>query len=504
MKILFATSEAHPLIKTGGLADVAGSLPNAYKKLKNQVRLVIPAYGDIWEKVTKVKEIADFKVGGCGREIHVRIFQAKSKGLEMPIWLVDVPELFNRPGNPYLSPEGHDWWDNGERFAVFSRAVVELAQDRAGLDWKPSVVHANDWQTGLVPALLSLEETRPKTIFTIHNMAYAGLFPKSLFDGLWLPWAWWTAEGIEFYGNMSMLKAGILMADWVTTVSPTYAKEITYPEFAYGLEGCLIKRKEEGRLVGILNGIDESVWNPEKDGFIRRNYSVKKGRVAAKKVNKKALLNFWDVPKEVAESNAPVIGLVGRLVEQKGIDLVLEVVEEIIETTDARFVFVGTGDAHFEYALSQLAHEYPTRVQVYIGYSELLAHKVEAGSDLFLMPSRFEPCGLNQMYSLAYGTLPIVNHTGGLADTVVNATDENIKNGTATGFVFYDPSRHALKSTILHALHLYGKKRTWQKIQKTAMSQDLGWDKSAKAYLELVKKLGVKKWPQKTVFKKQR
>ena len=487
MKILFATSEAHPLIKTGGLADVSGSLPNAYAHLKQQVRLVIPAYGDIWEKVDHIKQVTDFMVGACGRQVHVRIHSVKATGIEVPIWLVDVPELFNRPGNPYLSPDGSDWWDNGERFGVFSKAVVELSMDRVGLNWKPDVVHANDWQTGLVPALLSMEAEKPKTLFTIHNMAYAGLFPKSLFDGLWLPWEWWNPEAVEFHHNFSMLKAGIVMADWVTTVSPTYANEICYQEFAYGLEGTLIKRQKEGRLIGILNGIDTGVWNPETDVYIKRNYSAEKGRVAAKKENKTALLNFWDVPQEVSESDAIVVGLVGRLVPQKGIDLVLEVLPDLLEKTDARFVFVGSGSPNFEYALSEMAHQYPNRVMIYIGYSESLAHKVEAGADLFLMPSRFEPCGLNQLYSLAYGTLPVVHHTGGLADTVVNATDENIEAGTATGFVFYDPSRHALKSTLLHAFHLYGKKRTWQKIQKTGMEVNFGWEISAKRYIDLVK-----------------
>lgn len=487
MKILFATSEAHPLIKTGGLADVSGSLPNAYAHLKHQVRLVIPAYGGIWDKVSHVKQIADFMVGACGREVHVRVHSAKAQGIDVPIWLVDVPELFNRPGNPYMSPDGSDWWDNGERFSVFAKAVIELSMDRAGLKWKPDVVHANDWQTGLVPALLTLETNRPKTLFTIHNMAYAGLFPKSLFDALWLPWSWWTVGGVEFHNNFSMLKAGIAMADWVTTVSPTYADEICFPEFAYGLEGALVKRKAEGRLVGILNGIDTLVWNPQTDPLIKRNYSAEKGRVAAKAENKKSLLDFWDLSDESIDLDAPVVGLVGRLVPQKGIDLVLEVLPELLEETNARFIFVGTGSANFEYALSEMSKRYPERVLIYIGYSESLAHKVEAGSDLFLMPSRFEPCGLNQMYSLAYGTLPVVHNTGGLADTVVNATDENIKNGTATGFVFYDPSRHALKSTLMHALYLFGKKRTWQKIQKTAMEVDFGWDRSAKRYIDLVK-----------------
>ncbi|MGC9386161.1 MAG: glycogen synthase GlgA [Hydrogenovibrio sp.] len=488
MKILFATSEAHPLIKTGGLADVSGSLPNAYRRLKHQVRLVIPAYGDIWETVSQPEQIADFMVAACGRELHVRLLKAKTEGIDVPVWLVDIPELFHRPGNPYLAPDGKDWWDNGERFGVFSKAVVEIAMNRVGLDWQPDVVQANDWQTGLVPALLTRESHRPKTLFTIHNMAYAGLFPRGLFDGLQLPWEWWEPHwGIEFYNNMSMLKAGIQMADWVTTVSPSYAREITYPEYAYGLQDPLIRRESEGRLVGILNGIDGDVWNPAIDRFIARNYSAEKGRVAAKKQNKKNMLDFWDMPPEVLESEDPVIGLVGRLVPQKGIDLVLDVLPELIEQTQARFVIVGSGDNHYEYLISELSQRYPHRVLVYIGYSESLAHKVEAGADLFLMPSRFEPCGLNQMYSLMYGTPPIVHATGGLADTVVNATQENLSDGTATGFVFYDPSHHALKSTMMHALYLFGKKRTWQKLQKTGMQQNFSWDLSAKQYLNLFK-----------------
>lgn len=490
MKILFATSEAHPIIKTGGLADVSGSLPNAYQQLKHKARLVMPAYGDVWNKVTHVAQITDFNLESCGRNLHVRIHKATAPGIDVPIWLVDVPELFYRPGNPYLAPDGKDWWDNGERFGVFAKAVVEIAMDRVGLKWQPDVVQANDWQTGLVPAWLSLEAKRPKTIFTIHNMAYAGLFPKSLFEGLGLPAAWWEpVNGVEFYDNVSMLKAGIQKADMVTTVSPTYAKEITYPEFAYGLEDPLIERAKQGKLLGILNGIDQTIWNPQTDPMIARHYTAEKGRVAAKKHNKKDMLSFWDCALTDQELDVPVIGFVGRLVSQKGIDLILDVLPEILVETNARFVIVGTGEADIEYRLTELSHQYPDRLLIYIGYSESLAHKVEAGADMFVMPSRFEPCGLNQLYSLAYGTPPIVHSTGGLADTVVNATEKNIATATATGFVFFDPSRHALKSTLLHALHLYGKKRTWQKIQKTAMQQDFGWAKSAEQYLNLFKNL---------------
>lgn len=500
MKILFATSEAHPLIKTGGLADVSGSLPNALAHLNHKVRLVLPAYQAVMERLPEksLKQVANLPVMGCGREFSARILQLKAgavAGIEVPVWLVDIPELFNRPGNPYLAEDGSDWWDNGERFGVFSKVVAELAMDRAGLKWQPDVVHVNDWQTGLVSALLSVEPHRPKTVFTVHNMAYAGNFPQSLFAQLQVPESLWSLEGVEFWGHFSMLKAGLICSDWVTTVSPTYAKEICYPEYAYGFEGVLQKRAAEGRLIGILNGIDEHIWNPATDELIHSRYSVEKGRVAGKQRNKAFLIEELALLNGLSETqiqahlsvwlNAPLIGFVGRLVEQKGIDLVLEVLPELIEQTEAHFVFVGSGHKPFENALYALAQRYPQRVWVFIGYSETLAHQVEAGADLFLMPSRFEPCGLNQMYSLAYGTPPIVHHTGGLADTVVNATDENLAAGTATGFVFYDPSRFALKSTLLHALALFAKKRSWQKLQKTGMQQTFGWNASAQRYLAL-------------------
>ncbi len=502
MKILFATSEAHPFIKTGGLADVSGSLPNAFVDLKHKVRLVLPAYKTVIEKLPKkgYRKVAEAEIGGCGRTFNCKILQLKAgamKGVDYPVWLVDIPELFDRDGNPYLADDGSDWWDNGERFGVFSKVVTELAMGRMGLKWQPDVVHANDWQTGLVPALLSQEEQAPKTVFTIHNMAYPGNFPHSLFKLLELPESLWGIEGVEFYGHFSMLKAGLIKSDWVTTVSPTYAKEICFPEFAYGMEGILQMRQKEGRLAGIINGIDDQVWNPEVDELIVKNYSANKGRIAGKLANKEALLSELCLLRGEDEKrtkarldtclDAPLIGLVGRLVEQKGIDLVLEVMPEIIQQTTANFVVVGSGNKYFEQQIKKLAAKHPSRVWAFIGYSEILGHRVEAGADMFLMPSRFEPCGLNQMYSLAYGTPPIVHHTGGLADTVVNATDENISNGTATGFVFYDPSRHALKSTILHALHLFTKKRTWQKLQKNGMHQPFKWKQSAKQYLELYK-----------------
>ena len=487
MKILFATSEMHPVIKTGGLADVSGGLPNAYAALEHDVRVVLPGYQAVWEKLHDVHKIAEFNIDSCGKRHQVAIKQAAVAGIDVPLWIVDIPDLFDRPGNPYLANDGSDWWDNGERFGVFSQVVAALAMDQHGLNWKADLVQANDWQTGLVPAFLSEQAERPATIFTIHNMAYQGQFPHALFSAMQLPWHWWNAEGgVEFHGQMSMLKAGIEMADQVTTVSPTYAREITWPEFAYGMEGVLQRKANEGRLSGIINGIDENVWNPQTDPYLPRRYSAEKGRVAARKVNKTELLNRFGWHESEVDLDVPVVGMVGRLVWQKGIDLVTQLIPQILATENVIFAIVGSGDKEFQDALQQLAIQYPKRVLLFLGYSEELAHLVEGGSDMFLMPSRFEPCGLNQIYSLKYGTLPVVHHTGGLADTVVNATEDNIADGSATGFVFYDPSIHALVSTLRHALYLYGKKRTWQAIQKQGMQQAFGWQESAAQYLKLV------------------
>lgn len=488
MKVLFATSEAHPLIKTGGLADVSGSLPAALAGRGHEVQLVLPAYQAVLEKYPVYQVLSQFVVGGAGRMLQVRVLAIWVPELEQNVWLLDIPELFHRAGNPYLAPDGKDWWDNGERFAVFSRAVAEVAMDRAGLHWRADVVHANDWQTGLVPAFLREETQRPRTLFTIHNMAYAGYFPKSLFDSMWLPWHWWSIEGVEFYGQMSMLKAGIQYADAVTTVSPSYAREICTEEFAYGFAGIMRATREQGRLYGILNGIDTRHWNPATDPYLHENYDLGSGHVAGKKRNKLALLQQLGATDPVAAAELPLLGFIGRLVTQKGIDLILQVLPSLLQQGRVNLVCVGSGESHFEQALRQLALDYPHNTFVHIGYSEALAHQVEAGSDLFLMPSRFEPCGLNQLYSLAYGTLPLVHHTGGLADTVVNATEDNLAQKAATGFVFYDPSEHAMRSALEHALFVYSRPRQWQQMQRTAMEQSFTWEQSAREYIDLYTK----------------
>ncbi|MBN2648036.1 MAG: glycogen synthase GlgA [Thiotrichales bacterium] len=492
MKVLFATSEAYPLIKTGGLADVSGSLPNALKKLKHAVRLVLPAYLDLLQKLPakSYRCVAQIAVQGCEQTYQARILQLKAgafSGLEVPVWLVEIPALFARPGNPYLAADGSDWWDNGERFGVFNKVVTELAMNRCGLKWAPEVVHLNDWQTGLTAALLKVEAQPPKTVFTIHNMAYPGNFPHSLFTGLGLPSHLWSMHGVEFWGHFSMLKAGLMFADWITTVSPTYAEEITLYEFAYGFEGILQQIAAEGRLIGILNGIDSLQWNPQHDALLVQNYTADKHLRSGKRKNKAALYQMLQgEPPSEAWMQAPLLGFVGRLVPQKGIDWVVQILPALLANSHANLVIVGTGEKRFEAQLQALAAEYGSRLLCFIGYSETLAHRVEAGADLFLMPSRFEPCGLNQMYSLAYGTPPIVHRTGGLADTVVDATPEALQNGLANGFVFAKASSQALRQAVDRALQLYQQAPAqWQALQKQGMQQDFSWQKSAKQYQRL-------------------
>lgn len=483
MKVLFVASEVFPLMKTGGLADVAYGLPQALQQQAVDVRIIMPAYHDVLRKPDSLKVIGWLETAGAeGKTYAIRILQAQHEAFNCPVWLVDCPPLFDRPGNPYLHPDGYDWPDNAERFTVFSRAVVQLAENETGLDWQPDVVHVNDWQAGLVPALLNDLPDPPRTVFTIHNLAYGGHFSADVFRKLGLPEALWSAEGVEFYGGFSMLKAGIVYADVVTTVSPTYAQEICTPAFGYGMDGLL--RSRHHKLHGILNGVDYSAWNPATDPYLEHHFSVTDIQ-PGKSQNKRALLEKmgFTVNDEIMEQ--PLLGFVGRLVEQKGIDMILDSIPFLVQQSNARFVLIGSGSEHFEGVMRDLSQRFPGRVAAYVGYSEALAHLLEAGCDLFLMPSRFEPCGLNQMYSLKYGTLPVVYHTGGLADTVVNALDSHIEAGTANGFIFYTPDREALQGTIMWALGHYDDTEHWQQLQVNAMSCEFDWEHSASEYRKL-------------------
>ncbi len=479
MDILFASSEAHPLIKTGGLADVSGSLPRAIRNSKQEIRLILPAYPQALERAGSVREIARISLPGC--DTPVRLLQGWLPHTRVRLYLVDCPACFKRPGNPYVGPDGHDWPDNAERFALFARAVCEVAMDRAGLDWRPQLVHCNDWQTGLVPALLSLEADRPATLFTIHNLAYQGLFDWPTFQRLGLPGDWWSLDKLEFHGKLSFIKGGLVFSDWINTVSPRYAQEIRTPQFGCGLEGLLEHRKD--RLSGILNGVDYRTWSPGRDPLIARRYTSRTLRL--KLDNKRALQAAFGLPEDPF---VPIFGHVGRIVEQKGIDLILDLLPQLLER-HLQLVILGTGQATLEQALRDAGQRHPERFGVRIEYDEALSHLLEAGSDAFLMPSRFEPCGLNQLYSLRYGTPPVVHNTGGLADSVVDANTATLEDGTATGFVFERAEPGPLLDAIDRALALYTEPDRWKQLMQTGMRQDFSWTRSAAAYLDLYTRL---------------
>ena len=475
-KILFISSEVHPLIKTGGLADVAGSLPASLAELGQDIRIFMPNYGAI-KYQQEVHKRSTLHVDNR----TVQILETRLPGSNVIVWLLDYPDFFGDTGNPYTDNFGTAWLNSAERFTLFCRVAVEVAQNRADLNWHADIAHCNDWQSGLVPALLKLEPKRPATVFTIHNMAYQGVFPKETFQQLNLPGELWSHHDIEFYDNMSFIKGGIACADHITTVSPTYALEIQTPEFGYGLNELLHHRHNE--LNGIINGIDLEQWSPEVDTRIPQTYSAT--RLGSKLVNKKALQKHFSLPED---ESIPVIGLISRLVEQKGIDLVIDCLESIVDYP-MQFVLLGNGDHGFEHRLKNLSYLYPDKISITIGYDEDLAHLIEAGADMFLMPSLFEPCGLNQLYSQRYGTLPIVRHTGGLADTVVDTLPDSITAHTATGFVFHEATAGALIETVKRALLLYANTKVWRQVQKNAMKKDFSWQNSAEQYLTLYKTL---------------
>ncbi|NOX93215.1 MAG: glycogen synthase GlgA [Gammaproteobacteria bacterium] len=476
MRILFVSSEAYPLIKTGGLGDVAGSLPHALLDLQLDVRLIIPAYATAIGQLDETKILAQFSEGGDTVTLH----EGRLPGSQLKVWLVDAPGYFDRPGNPYLDSNGQPWVDNAERFALFSRIVTRLALNQAGLDWAPDVVHCNDWQTGLVPALLALSPQRPATVFTIHNLAYQGLFPVDSLQKLGLPASWWSHHVLEFHGQLSFIKGGLVFADCISTVSPGYAREIQTAEFGNGLEGLL--RHRSAVLSGILNGIDTNEWNPATDPLLEKHYDA--NNLFGKQFNKQALQTALGLPQK---PGTPLIGLVSRLVTQKGIDIILDAISDLVKLP-LQLVLLGSGDRILETRLTTLARQHPNKLAVSIGYDETLAHRIEAGADMYLMPSRFEPCGLNQMYSLRYGTVPIVRNVGGLADTVTDTSAKTLANGTANGFVVNTDNSLALVKTIKRALRRYRDKAQWQQLQTTGMRQDLSWGNSAQEYLALYRR----------------
>ncbi|GMR20668.1 MAG: glycogen synthase GlgA [Gammaproteobacteria bacterium] len=471
--ILFAASEAYPLVKTGGLGDVAGSLCRALRNLNKDLRLVLPAYPMAMEVVRHKKRLVSF----VQDEESVTIWQALLPGTRVTVLLVACDKYFDREGNPYQDDQGEDWPDNAERFGLFCRVIEGIAIDHYGLGWRADVVHCNDWQTGLVPMLLAEQRQRPATVFTIHNLGYQGLFPFTAFQNLKLPAIYWHHERLEYHKQLSFIKGGLVYADRINTVSPTYAQEIQTPKFGCGLEGLLMHR--QSRLSGILNGIDTDVWNPGTDKLISHRYN-------SKTLNRK-LNNKLDLQRQLRlpeDPEIPLLGKVGRLVKQKGVDLVIKALPELLKQP-MQLVVLGTGDTRFADSLRKLAKQWPEKLAVYIGYSEALAHRIEAGADMFLMPSRYEPCGLNQMYSQRYGTLPIVSAVGGLADTVTDPSMIKDKNEIADGFVIANYSVKGIIEAVNRAIERYHDKPSWRQMQRAAMHKDMTWKDRAHEYLAL-------------------
>ncbi|GMR08890.1 MAG: glycogen synthase GlgA [Gammaproteobacteria bacterium] len=483
LKILFASSEAYPLMKTGGLGDVSSSLPRALTGQRQQVRLIMPAYGDAVARAGRIKTLYSSSVG----EYSVTLRECILPGSRLKTWLVDCPQLFGRAGNPYLNEEGSPWEDNAVRFKLFSDVVVSVALNQAGLKWQPDIVHCNDWQTGLVPALLDLQPRRPSTVFTIHNLAYQGLFPADTFNKLKLPHSLWHYKALEYHNKLSFIKGGLVFADQINTVSPTYAEEIQTPGPGCGLDSLLRHRKND--LSGILNGISKTEWDPNEDPHITEPYG--KRNLSRKIINKRALRQEVGLPQE---TDTPLFGSISRLVEQKGIDILHDILPELVNMP-LQLVILGSGDKRLESSLSNWAKQYPERIAVKVGYDEPFAHRIEAGADIFLMPSRFEPCGLNQLYSMRYGTIPLVHKTGGLADTVVHATSETLENKTATGIVFENAGPTDLLHAIVNVMSLYEDQSLWRQLQFNGMGHDYSWRRSAREYMALYQ-LAIRKNPK--------
>jgi len=481
-KVLFVSSEVFPLIKTGGLADVSGSLPAALQHLGIDIRILMPGYPAVLNQLSNLQHLAPLN--------HLPVIDQAELLLgtiidtQVKVIVVKAASLYERDGGPYADSNGEEWLDNPLRFGILAKVAALLSSAQSPVnDWQPDIVHCNDWQTGLTPAYMKLvEHSSAKSVISLHNMAFQGCYSPSWLSTLALPPANFSIEGYEYHGQLSFLKAGIFYADAITTVSPRYAQEIQTAAFGFGLEGLLAKRGHE--IKGILNGIETDEWNPATDQYLCQPYTV--SNLSGKKQVKAALQQTLGLSND---ASAPLLGVVSRLTHQKGLDLLLPCMQQLLDA-GCQFALLGNGEKALEQAFVELAACNPGKVSVTIGYNEPLSHQVMAASDLFIMPSRFEPCGLNQLYGLAYGTPPVVNATGGLADSVIDTDAGSIENKTANGFVMIEASTNALLASINRALDVFcNDKKTWRKIQKNGMSKNLSWDKSALEYMALYQSL---------------
>jgi len=473
LRILFAASEGLPFSKTGGLADVIEALPKALVAQGHELAVVLPRYRGIKTSMVVMPSVTI----PLGTRLRFPSIADGTMLNGVRYFFVDDPGYFDRDG--IYGGSAGDFPDNAERFSEFCRATIEIAKHV----WPTDVIHCHDWQTALVPTLLrSLYSTDPlvkdiPVIFTIHNLGYQGQFPTAVLDRAGIPPEVYHPAGLEYYGDVNFLKGGLVYSDYLTTVSKKYAEEIQTPEFGYGLDGVVRSRRDH--VVGILNGVDYSVWDPEKDKLIPATYSAKD--LTGKHICKKDLLEIFGLTPEL--ETHPVLGIVSRFADQKGFDLIAAIAKELMQE-DIILTVLGTGDRRYEELFETLANEFPGRVGVRIGYDNELAHKIEAGADMFLMPSRYEPCGLNQIYSLKYGTVPIVRATGGLDDTVESF---DVEHGTGTGFKFEPYTGAALLDAVRLALHHFTDERIWKRIQLNGMSRDFSWKRPATEYAKLYK-----------------
>ncbi len=487
MNIVYLTSEAVPFAKTGGLADVCGTLPARVSAMGHRATVIMPAFRSVRHGGQPIEStdisfavpMTDQKLIGC------RLLKSQLPEGDVPVWLIDQPQYFDREA--IYGTSAGDYQDNAERFAFFCRAAIQAV---CRIGWTVDVVHCNDWQTGLIPALMAADPRplpwmrRAATVMTIHNLAYQGQFPSSAFTWTGLDWSHFNQESFEFHNQLNFLKTGIIASDAVTTVSPKYAEEIRTVQHGCGLESVL--EFVSDRLVGITNGIDKSVWNPKTDVKLSARYDIDNWR-EGKSENKRSLQQQFQLEES---DEVPMIGLVGRLAQQKGWDLILPVIRwHLEENRPTQWIVLGSGDASYEHELSGLAAQHPRRFALHVGFHDALAHRIEAGADVFVMPSHYEPCGLNQLYSLRYGTVPIVTPTGGLANTVVHCDEETLANKTATGFYLADQQPEALDEAIGQALRLrYHHPDQWAQLVETGMGQDWSWTQSASRYVDLYEK----------------
>jgi len=471
LNVLFATPECAPLVKTGGLGDVSGALPAALAKAGVDARILLPAYASVLAQAKGAAALAELEVLGH----PVRLLEWRL-GDHVPVILADSPKLYARGGGPYQADDGDDWEDNATRFGVLSKLAAILGSAQSPLDWRPDVVHCNDWPTALVPLYLrEMPKPRAASVVTIHNLAFQGVYPYHEIEDLGIPEKARGMEGLEFHGRASFLKAGILFADAVTTVSPTYAREIQTQELGFGLEGVL--RMRSAVLHGVLNGIDTALWNPQTDPNLAATYGAL--TLERKLANKRLLKKRFRLE---GPDDIPLLGVVSRITHQKGMDVLAAAIRELVALR-AQLAIVGTGDKEMVGKLKAAEAHHPGNVAVFVGFDEPLAHLVEGGADMFLMPSRFEPCGMNQMYSQRYGTPPVANATGGLVDTIVD--DGGTNSPEATGFLIPEPTVPALLVGANRAIAAYRDPPRWKRLQVRGMTRDFGWERAARDYIRI-------------------